>query len=153
MGVTEVFCITVVGGIFCVSVIHAEGNCLILFVTDTHKVGHDPTPPLVCMFVLVWLGPNITVFTFIVLCCGVFSATVILYVFLWVSTSAEHTVLYLRSWASIIVSLHHTYGNDQLPKSTPSNFSDNNPADSNDSGRTTLGSTSHHLNTSNLKLV
>lgn len=97
MGVTEVFCITVGGGIFCVSVIHAEGNCLILFVTDTHKVGHDPTPPLVCMFVLVWLGPNITVFTFIVLCCGVFSATVILYVFLWVSTSAEHTVLYLRS--------------------------------------------------------
>jgi hypothetical protein len=97
MGVTEVFCITVVGGIFCVSVIHAEGNCLILFVTDTHKVGHNPTPPLVCMFVLVWLGPNITVFTFIVLCCGVFSATVILYVFLWVSTSAEQTVLYLRS--------------------------------------------------------
>jgi hypothetical protein len=74
MAVTEVFCITVVGGIFCVSVIHAEGNCLILFVTDAHKVGCDPTPPLVCMFVLVWLGPNITVVTFIVLCCGVFSA-------------------------------------------------------------------------------
>jgi hypothetical protein len=74
MCVTEFFCITVVGGIFCVSLIDAEGNCLILFVTDTHKIGHDLTPPLVSMFVLVWLGPNITVVTFKVFCCGIFSA-------------------------------------------------------------------------------